>query len=569
MQHFTKNYGPSVTGKMFGSSNLTWIMFQSPREFKESEKERSILELSADEINCHLEQIGALLNCILCLNFVSQLARKIASYARLRGDVGLYNEASNKILFKSLEAIQDKAAKYYQMCSPLIEHIDKWCIAFAGDTDNGCLLEAYHRLVKTISTEFTSNSLKKQIDSAKSVSSSLLKEEMDRSIQELKELIQKLNSYCRLGLSESQIAALGTEVQCPISSSSPFDHLIDDAQNDSKLDKISISINHDSGKPPDYVTSLQQQFYSSNNSIPSTSALSTVKVFQTVSKFDLEKISFDEAKDRIFKLEGELELLRTKFKISSTQSESLAPQLGYSSLRKEKIPFLRNVKKNMQDFFVNIGQYKLYLMPEKMSKLDEQKSESKLKIYVKKSKNLPDSLEYTVVCSYKEIEIRGTITESELGQKIPELFDDDALTKCSSRILEIAGHHIGIDPKFWTINKQIMPIYREIFQFITWINSDKEFCEIMKYLFKISALYCGYYIISQYDKNTGSRSDAVKQLQEIEEKQLMDSKLIEKEGREKIYNGMKFFGQSNLGRDNFERYISRHIPSYQTLIQKG
>ena len=190
-------------------------------EIKESEKISELVkQFQLDSsIEQRLHQIGMMINLAGVLLQLNRFAHLVAQHASFRGDVAVYSEKSNDILFKALIALGSKIQEFYRYAEPLLNHIELMETRIGANPDHAGFMRFYMDKVKTIretihdtpkTKESTQPSLLTDIKSLDEFrENSTIGEDAKENERRLRELMIYLNKEYTLKLDSRSIALLG------------------------------------------------------------------------------------------------------------------------------------------------------------------------------------------------------------------------------------------------------------------------------------------------------------------------------------------------------------------------
>ncbi len=160
-------------------------------------------------IEQRLYQVGVLINLLGALLYLREISDEAAKYSKSRGDVVLYTENSNKILFDAFRALSTKIKNFYQDIIPLLEHILilKKRILTPPYSD---YINFYTAKVKVIyEIDEGEDSLFCDIRKLSSPPKGSIEEEAKRNEQRLRETLRKMNDTYGLELNATCIDTFG------------------------------------------------------------------------------------------------------------------------------------------------------------------------------------------------------------------------------------------------------------------------------------------------------------------------------------------------------------------------
>jgi hypothetical protein len=190
-------------------------------EIKETKKiDEVVKQFQLDaSIEQRLYQVGMMINLSGALLQLNRFAHLVARHASFRGDVAVYSEKSNDIIFKALNALGNKINEFYQAVEPLLSHIRLLNTCIGSNTKYGDFMNFYMDKIKTISEivnesgetkESVRASLLSEIKSLdKFRENSTIGEDAKENERHLRELMIYLNKEYTLKLDSKSIALLG------------------------------------------------------------------------------------------------------------------------------------------------------------------------------------------------------------------------------------------------------------------------------------------------------------------------------------------------------------------------
>lgn len=190
-------------------------------EVKESEKIGELVkQFQLDSsIEQRLYQIGMMINLSGVLLQLNRFAHLVARHASFRGDVAVYSEKSNDIIFAALNALGGKINEFYQAVEPLLNHIKLLKTCIGSKKNHVDFMNFYMDKVRVISEIVNETNETKESVHASLLSeiktldefreNSTIGEDAKENERRLRELMIFLNEEYTLKLDNKSIALLG------------------------------------------------------------------------------------------------------------------------------------------------------------------------------------------------------------------------------------------------------------------------------------------------------------------------------------------------------------------------
>lgn len=286
------------------------------------------LDASIEE---RLYQVASMINLTGALTQLNRFSHLVARHASLRGDVAVYTEQANRILFDTMNALATKIEEFYLSAKPLLDHTAIRLKTLGSHRRFSHHWEFYNNKVSKLLAISGRRSLLEEIRKLSSFcETEKIEEDARENERRLKKTMNHLNQVYSLQLDTQAIDRLGRSVQI-----SKSDKIVDQKspEKSDMRDEVRLDVFQSTPSKPldEKQPRLLSSFQSQESSILSIELMTkpeekSLSIFQYINDFSLLYISKYIKIDGNFKKEAERKEEKFRLKLSEYNPSNLVTE---------------------------------------------------------------------------------------------------------------------------------------------------------------------------------------------------------------------------------------------------